>query len=73
VLVQDCIRSGEFHRDEHFVLLNYACRTATPAAVALNAEAQEFRWVTPAEARALPLNRPTLRLLDALAAAPPAA
>jgi phosphoglycolate phosphatase-like HAD superfamily hydrolase/ADP-ribose pyrophosphatase YjhB (NUDIX family) len=73
VLVQDCIGSDEFHREEHFVLLNYACRTATPAAVALNAEAQEFRWVTPAQARALPLNRPTLRLLDALAAAPPAA
>ena len=25
VLVQDCIRSDEFYRDEHFVLLNYRC------------------------------------------------
>ncbi|MBI3878064.1 MAG: NUDIX domain-containing protein, partial [Verrucomicrobia bacterium] len=25
VLVQDCIRSKEFYRDEHFLLLNYTC------------------------------------------------
>ena len=73
VLVQDCIRSEEFFRDEHFVLLNYACRTRTPGAVVLNEEAQEFRWVSLAEAFRLPLNRPTRRLLEALAAPSPAA
>jgi phosphoglycolate phosphatase len=29
VLVQDCIHSKEFYRDEHFVLLNYTCRVAS--------------------------------------------
>lgn len=66
VLVQDCIHSEEFYRDEHFLLLNYACRTETPDAVRLNEEAQEFRWVSLEEAFKLPLNRPTRRLLEAL-------
>lgn len=72
VLVQDCIRSEEFYREEHFLLLNYACRTRTPEAVRLNGEAQEHRWVSVAEAFELPLNRPTQRLLEALAAPPTA-
>lgn len=72
VLVQDCIHSEEFYRDEHFVLLNYACRTRTPNAVQLNEEAQEHRWVALDEAFKLPLNRPTQRLLEALAAPPSA-
>jgi phosphoglycolate phosphatase len=29
VLVQDCIHSKEFYRDEHFVLLNYTCRVSS--------------------------------------------
>ena len=66
VLVQDCIRSPEFYRDEHFVLLNYSCRARADAPVVLNDEAQEYRWVTLEEAFALPLNRPTLVLLRAL-------
>ena len=66
VLVQDCIGSQEFYRDEHFVLLNYRCVTATPAAVRLNEEAQELRWLTLAEALALDLNRPTRVLLEAI-------
>lgn len=70
VLVQDCVRSKEFYRDEHFVLLNYTCRAAGPANVRLNAEAQDFRWVSLEDAFKLPLNRPTKVLLDALAADP---
>jgi phosphoglycolate phosphatase len=66
VLVQDCIRSQEFYRDEHFVLLNYTCRCADGADVKLNDEAVEFRWVTPAAAFELPLNRPTQVLLEAV-------
>jgi phosphoglycolate phosphatase len=65
VLVQDCIRSTEFYREEHFVLLNYTCRCAQPDAVRLNEEAREFRWLSPGAALRLPLNQPTRVLLRA--------
>jgi phosphoglycolate phosphatase-like HAD superfamily hydrolase/ADP-ribose pyrophosphatase YjhB (NUDIX family) len=64
VLVQDCIHSKEFYRDAHFVLLNYTCRSVGEPLVQLNDEAREFRWVTPEEALAMPLNQPTRRLLS---------
>jgi phosphoglycolate phosphatase-like HAD superfamily hydrolase/ADP-ribose pyrophosphatase YjhB (NUDIX family) len=67
VLVQDCIHSKEFYRDAHFILLNYTCRCQSNARVVLNEEAQEFRWVSPAAALALPVNEPTRRLLLAVA------
>ncbi len=66
VLVQDCIHSEEFYRDEHFVLLNYRCRAERPDLVKLNEEAQAFRWLTREEALELDLNRPTRVLLEAL-------
>jgi ADP-ribose pyrophosphatase YjhB (NUDIX family) len=66
VLVQDCIGSTEFYRDAHFLLLNYTCRARGEPAVRLNAEAQEYRWVSPAEALAMPLNTPTRVLLEAV-------
>lgn len=65
VLVQDCIHSKEFYRDAHFVLLNYTCRVTGKAEVKLNHEAQEFKWVTPAAAKKLKLNKPTKILLEA--------
>ena len=61
-LVQDCIDSPEFQRPEHFLLLNYVAR-ATSTAVELNDEAEEFRWLSPADALALNLNQPTRFLL----------
>jgi phosphoglycolate phosphatase-like HAD superfamily hydrolase/ADP-ribose pyrophosphatase YjhB (NUDIX family) len=63
VLAQDCIRSKEFYRDAHFVLLNYTCRADGPGQVRLNDEAQEFRWAAPEEASQMDLNRPTRVLL----------
>jgi phosphoglycolate phosphatase-like HAD superfamily hydrolase/ADP-ribose pyrophosphatase YjhB (NUDIX family) len=63
VLVQDSIDSPEFMRPEHFILLNYLAR-ATGTSVTLNDEAQEFRWLSPAEALALDLNQPTRVLLE---------
>ncbi|MGB6221895.1 HAD hydrolase-like protein [Haloferula sp.] len=62
VMVQDCIDSEEFQTPEHFLLLNYVVRR-TSGEVVLNDEAQEFRWVTAAEALALDLNHPTRVLL----------
>jgi phosphoglycolate phosphatase-like HAD superfamily hydrolase/ADP-ribose pyrophosphatase YjhB (NUDIX family) len=64
VLAQDCVRSKEFYREAHFVLLNYTCRVAGPCEVRLNEEAQEFHWVPPAEALKMELNQPTRILLN---------
>jgi ADP-ribose pyrophosphatase YjhB (NUDIX family)/phosphoglycolate phosphatase-like HAD superfamily hydrolase len=64
VIAQDCIQSKEFYRQAHFVLLNYTCRARGEAAVKLNEEAQEFRWVTPAAALEMALNQPTRTLLE---------
>ena len=66
VLAQDCIRSKEFYRDAHFILLNYTCRVVGRSEVTLNHEAQAFRWVTLAAAKKLKLNRPTRTLLAAV-------
>jgi ADP-ribose pyrophosphatase YjhB (NUDIX family) len=68
VLVQDCIHSTEFYRDDHFVLLNYTCRCAGAPEVRLNEEAQEFRWVPLEDAFKLTLNQPTKVLLAAIIA-----
>ncbi len=70
VLVQDCLHSTEFYRDEHFVLLNYRCRAASTGPVILNEEAEEYRWLPVADAMAMPLNQPTRVLLEAIAALP---
>ncbi|MGA0854251.1 MAG: HAD hydrolase-like protein [Luteolibacter sp.] len=63
VLNQDCIASPEFMHPEHFILLNYVAR-AIGTEVQLNDEAEEFRWITPAEALTMPLNSPTRVLID---------
>ena len=64
VMVQDCIDSPEFYREAHFLLLNYTALCREPADVRLNHEAQEFRWVSPAEAMTMELNAPTRILLN---------
>ncbi|HTX21124.1 MAG TPA: NUDIX domain-containing protein [Candidatus Aquilonibacter sp.] len=67
VLVQDCIHSKEFYRDEHFVLLNYTCRCAGKnPRVTLNDEGREFRWLKLADAKKLKLNKPTKILIEAV-------
>ncbi len=64
ILVQDCIHSREFYRDEHFVLLNYLCQCQEATEVRLNEEAVEFRWVTVEDALRMHLNTPTRRLIE---------
>jgi phosphoglycolate phosphatase-like HAD superfamily hydrolase/ADP-ribose pyrophosphatase YjhB (NUDIX family) len=66
VLVQDCIRSEEFYREAHFVLVNYTARRLGTNAVRLNDEAQEYRWLPVSDALQLQLNRPTRVLLESL-------
>jgi len=63
VLAQDCIESPEFYRPEHFLLLNFSCQT-DGTAVRLNEELEDFRWLSPADALKLPLNKPTRILLE---------
>jgi phosphoglycolate phosphatase len=64
-MVQDCIRSQEFFKEAHFVLLNYTCDTNSTS-VTLNDEAEEFLWLPPARSLAeLELNTPTRILLEA--------
>ena len=62
-LAQDCIRSKEFYKPAHFVLLNYIARTQSHL-VSLNEEADEYRWCTLAECEQLSLNTPTRILID---------
>jgi len=63
VLAQDCVRSPEFYREEHFVLLNYTARCAGTPPVKLNVEAQAYRWLDLEKTWDLPLNQPTQILI----------
>lgn len=64
VMMQDCIHSDEFYRDEHFILLNYTCLCDNPNTVKLNEEAHNFKWVSLKEALEMPLNTPTRKLIN---------
>lgn len=60
---QEAVRSDEFVRDAHFVLLNFIARTRETDVV-LNDEADRHAWLRPADAlRELPLNGPTRALV----------
>ena len=58
----ESVFSDEFHRREHFILLNYEAR-ARSREVTLSAEHQEARWLPLGEALDLDLNEPTRRQL----------
>jgi ADP-ribose pyrophosphatase YjhB (NUDIX family) len=61
---QEAVRSPEFAKEAHFVLLNFVARTAG-GEVRLNDEADAHLWLPPAEALArLELNRPTRALVQ---------
>ena len=64
IMVQDCIQSEEFYRNEHFLLLNYTCNVRGNSDVLLNDEAQSYQWISPAGAMDLDLNHPTRVLLE---------
>lgn len=63
-MVQDAIHPPEFHRDAHFLLLNYSCLAPGNQTVRLNEEAEDYRWVTPEAAGQMDLNLPTRKLLE---------
>jgi len=59
----EAVRSEEFARDAHFVLLNFVARTRTTD-VRLNDEADRHAWLRPADAlHELTLNGPTRALV----------
>lgn len=60
--VQEAVRSPEFYRDAHFILLNFIALT-DDTTVTLNDEAQRYVWVTPEDALSRELNTPTRALL----------
>ena len=62
-IAQDCIRSKEFYKPAHFVLLNYLAKTSQKKVI-LNPEADDYRWCTLPECYRLKLNTPTRILLD---------
>lgn len=61
--VQEAVRSPEFYKDAHFILLNFVALTET-SEVTLNDEAQAHVWVTPEEALTMNLNTPTRTLVQ---------
>lgn len=60
--VQEAVRSPEFHKEAHFILLNFIALT-DGSTVTLNNEAQDHAWVTPEDALTYNLNTPTRNLL----------
>ena len=61
--VQEAVRSPEFYRNAHFILLNFIALTAHTQ-VRLNDEAQAHVWVPPEDALAMNLNTPTRTLVQ---------
>lgn len=61
--VQEAVRSPEFYRDAHFILLNFVALTDDEH-VTLNSEAQAHAWVTPEDALTYDLNTPTRTLVE---------
>lgn len=68
VLNQDCIEHPQFYRPRHYILVNFRARArGSRPAVKLNHESDDWIWVMPAEAMAMPLNGPTRVLLERVA------
>jgi nucleoside triphosphatase len=62
--VQEFVYDEIFWKKRHFLFLDYRCR-AEAGEVVLNEEAQEYRWVTLDESRALPVEPYTRRAIEA--------
>lgn len=61
--VQEAVRSSEFYRDAHFILLNFIAVSETTA-VTLDGEAQAHVWTPPEDALEMQLNTPTRALVE---------
>lgn len=61
---EECIFPEEFHKEQHFIFFDYYAKT-TDAAVTLNEEAQEYRWVKPSKSLKMELNQSTRGFIEA--------
>ena len=52
---QEFIFDEVFWKKKHFIFLDFACKTKS-SQVTLNSEGQEYIWVTPEEALAMPVE-----------------
>ena len=55
ICFQEFLYGNSFWKKKHFLFFYYACKTKTTDVI-LNHEAQEYRWVDPAEAENLPVE-----------------
>ena len=62
-LLQEAVIDPQFHKDAHFVLLNYYA-LATSEEVVPNEEIDEWVWVNPQQALEFPLNSYTRILVE---------
>jgi nucleoside triphosphatase len=63
--LQEFIFDEAFHEERHFIFIDFVCRTDSNKVV-LNAESQEYVWVSLEEASRLPIDRYTKRLIKDL-------
>ena len=63
--LQEFIFDEAFHEKRHFLFIDFVCQTdADEGDVVLNAEAQEYIWVSLEKALALPIDPYTRRLIE---------
>lgn len=60
---QEAVLSGEFHREAHFVMVDFLARSDSEAVVP-NEEIEAWAWVTLEEALEYPLNSFTRTLVE---------
>jgi len=60
---QEFIGDASFWKKRHFIFFDYACRTDS-VDVTLNDEAQSYVWVSLYEARSLPVESYTVKVID---------
>lgn len=63
ICVQEFIFDDQFWKKKHFIFLDYACKTNS-SAVSLNAEGQEYVWVTLNEVLKLPIDSYTRHAIE---------
>ena len=61
--LQEFIFDEAFHEKRHFIFINFVCKTDSNEVV-LNAESQEYVWVSLEEALRLPIDPYTRRLIE---------
>lgn len=65
IVIQEAIKPKIFHKEAHFILVNYIAKVSgRRPPVALNDEAEDYIWVSPANALLMDINIYTKVLLS---------